>query len=308
MISCYLCEKTEFVQCIPVRDYISGELFEVGTCASCRLVSTLGLPEASELSKYYGQAYYGNRKSFFDYIINKTRVKRILRLKKSGTLLDVGCGKGDFLLALHAHGWQVFGTEFSTLYDYSVLEKMIQTKICIADIAQCNFPEKNFDIVTLWHVFEHLTEPRRYLSHIAQLLHPHGYLIIEVPNFDSWQAHFGGNDCFHVDAPRHTMHLTPETLTKFLTQAGFIVVGISHVSFFYDVFGTIQTILNKFTKRKNLLFDVLGNRVRWQDNVIDTIVTIILSPFLFIFALILYPLAVFAQKGGIITLYAGLPR
>jgi 2-polyprenyl-3-methyl-5-hydroxy-6-metoxy-1,4-benzoquinol methylase len=301
---CYLCREQISDSRIPVRDYINGESFAIATCSVCTLSMTVPIVPDNLIAKYYGTQYYGDRKAGLDKFINWLRVRRLRLLRSPGSLLDVGCGKGDFLEMMRAYGWQVTGTEFSQLYDYSLLEQKIGNHICKGDITQCNFLPQTFDVVTFWHVFEHLSKPREYLEVVRRVLKPEGRLIIEVPNFASWQAQFGGSEWFHIDVPRHTMHLTPETIRKFLEQAGFHVENLSYASFYYDVFGTLQTLLNRITRRKNLLFDSIGGRVNVREHAVDTVITILFLPIFLLIGILVYPFAVLCKKGGVITVYA----
>ena len=86
--------------------------------------------------------------------------------------------------------------------------------------------------------------------------------IIEVPNRESWQSRLTKNNWFHLDVPRHVSHFNPKSIAVLLNLSGFSVLKINHFSFIYGIFGFTQSILNLFTKRKNLLFDFLNGKIK----------------------------------------------
>jgi hypothetical protein len=120
--------------------------------------------------------------------------------------------------------------------------------------------EGSFEVVTIWHVLEHLPEPRVVLEGVRRLLAPSGRLVVEVPNFGSWQARLGGADWFHIDVPRHLLHFDRRALEGLLTRAGFTVERRQTFSLEYDAFGLTQTILNKLCRKPNHLFQRLIGR------------------------------------------------
>ncbi len=115
--------------------------------------------------------------------------------------------------------------------------------------------EGPFDVVTMWHVLEHLPEPVAALERAAELLAPGGRLIVSVPNNDSWQARLGGDDWLHLDIPRHIYHFTPRSLT--LARGAGRSSHVERIGHLYpemEISGCVQTALNRIGVDPDLLY------------------------------------------------------
>ena len=97
-----------------------------------------------------------------------------------------------------------------------------------------DYPDSFFDVITMYHVLEHLYDPREALSKAYQLLRSEGLLVVAVPNFDSLQARLFRQRWYHLDAPRHLYHFTPRTLKMLLHKAGFKVLETRWFSIEHD--------------------------------------------------------------------------
>lgn len=296
------------------NDYISGETFGVYQCSECSLVATKPSPRPADFAKYYPKSYYGRRKSFTDRLINNSRQRKIKKIavpqensidKKS--LLDIGCGDGGFISSLATDGWRVAGTEMAALGSH---EQSASVNICRQELINCGFAEAEFDIITMWHSLEHLAEPLVYLKEAKRVLKERGVLLLEVPNFNSWQAAIFKNNWFHLDVPRHIFHYDKKSLALILEKNNFKIVKVSYGSLIYGWFGWIQSCLNVFCRRKNLLFDLINGKVGPADiktqsvGAGDFAATIILLIPASIFSLLIYMSEVIFKKGGIITIWA----
>ncbi|MDP2909627.1 MAG: class I SAM-dependent methyltransferase, partial [bacterium] len=192
------------------------------------------------------------------------------------------------------------------------VDEKISSRICRKEIKECNFPDNKFDIITMWHTLEHFKEPRDYLLEIKRILKRKGILVIALPNFDSLQAKLTKGNWFHLDVPRHLIHFTPRTLIACLESSGFSVLKISHFPLVYSIFGSIQSIINIFSGKKNMLFDLLNSKIKFRDirnreiglrdllimSLLIIPVSVIAIPFLFLEYLL--------KRGGVITLRAAL--
>jgi 2-polyprenyl-3-methyl-5-hydroxy-6-metoxy-1,4-benzoquinol methylase len=139
--------------------------------------------------------------------------------REAGRLLDVGCGDGDFAASMKRRGWEVYGTEFSSAARQ--LGEAKGVKVHQGDIASAHFPDDFFDVVTLWHVLEHVPEPAVELIEIQRILRPGGLLVLETPNIASMTFRFCGKSWFPLGIPGHLQHFTPQTLARFVKRAGF---------------------------------------------------------------------------------------
>jgi SAM-dependent methyltransferase len=174
-------------------------------------------------------------------------------------VLDVGCGRGFLLDAFRRRGWEPQGTELddrSAAYAREVLGLEVAT----GTPDRWPWDDGRFDAVVLWHVLEHLGDPGIAIEEAHRLLRPGGVLMVGVPNFASPEARLTGGGWFHLDVPRHAVHLTPEWLEATLDGVGFDVRRRSGLAPEYDVFSFVQSAENRLALRQNLLYDVLRGR------------------------------------------------
>jgi SAM-dependent methyltransferase len=114
--------------------------------------------------------------------------------------------------------------------------------------------EGPFDVITMWHVLEHLPDPMAALERSHELLAPGGRLIVSVPNNDSWQARLGGDDWLHLDIPRHLFHFTPGSLSGLVERTGMRVERIGYLYPEMEILGVLQIALNRLGIDPDLLY------------------------------------------------------
>jgi SAM-dependent methyltransferase len=148
--------------------------------------------------------------------------QRALLGRKPGRVLDVGCGDGDFLAALKQRGWEVHGVEPSPAA--AALARGKGVAVHEGELASTDFPAGSFDVVTFWHVLEHLPEPLVELAAARRLLRDDGLLVVEVPNSASVTFRLCREHWFPLSVPRHFQHFTSTTLRALLQKAGFTPV------------------------------------------------------------------------------------
>jgi SAM-dependent methyltransferase len=138
-----------------------------------------------------------------------------------GTLLDVGCGSGDFLAVMQsAPGWRVVGIEpDQQAAEYARRERGLDVRQ--GQLPQPEIDGAQFDIITLWHVLEHTPAPQATLAEVRRLLKRNGRLIVAVPAGDSWEARAFGRNWAGYDVPRHMVTFTRPSLERLLKGAGF---------------------------------------------------------------------------------------
>ncbi|KAB7732334.1 methyltransferase domain-containing protein [Rudanella paleaurantiibacter] len=143
-------------------------------------------------------------------LINSTQAK-------PGKVLDVGCGTGLFLETCHKGGWQINGVEpDANARTVATNRLQIQVK---ADIDQIT--DNEFDLLTMWHVLEHVPDLPQTLVKLRNRIRVGGTLLIAVPNSDSLDAQHFRNHWAAYDVPRHLSHFTPPTLKKLVNESGF---------------------------------------------------------------------------------------
>jgi SAM-dependent methyltransferase len=164
----------------------------------------------------------------------RTRLRRRRILKHfppwigAGRLLDVGCATGRFLQQMAAVGWRVSGIELDP--EAAAKARTVTADVTLGDPADLTLPRASFDLVTAFHVVEHLPDPRRAVSNMLEWLAPGGLLVIEVPNVGGWGGALFGRYWSGLDFPRHLTHFTPTTMRALVEQCGGRVVDEWHWS------------------------------------------------------------------------------
>ena len=156
----------------------------------------------------------------------RLRARRVLRRirwdcppwRGQGRYLDVGCGSGGALGVAGALGWEVTGVEV----DEAAAEKArrFTSEIHVGDVLSAPFAAGRFDVVTAFHVLEHVPDPVAVLRRMLRWLAPGGLLIVEVPNAGGLGAAIFGKAWSGLELPRHLSHFSPETLTRAVELAG----------------------------------------------------------------------------------------
>ena len=135
------------------------------------------------------------------------------------TLLDMGCGTGSFLSFMKKKGYQVFGIENNTNARRVCDENDIKVYPNEAELSK-----NRFDIITLWHVLEHLAAPEQRIAAYHNLLKSQGILVIAAPNFDSHDRMHYHKDWAALDVPRHLWHFTPKGMISMVEEIGFKLI------------------------------------------------------------------------------------
>jgi 2-polyprenyl-3-methyl-5-hydroxy-6-metoxy-1,4-benzoquinol methylase len=208
-----------------VKDHsVSGEEFQLVYNQQMDLLETFPQPSEDKLGDYYESEDYishtdAKRNTFEKayHFIKPIALKRKLKLinsfnSKEKKLLDVGCGTGDFLKVAKDNHWTVSGIEPNANARIIANEK---TNNSVFDIEQLlKFETQSFDVITLWHVLEHLPNLKTQIATFESLLKPNGRLIIAVPNYKSFDANYYKNFWAAFDVPRHLWHFSQTSISK----------------------------------------------------------------------------------------------
>jgi 2-polyprenyl-3-methyl-5-hydroxy-6-metoxy-1,4-benzoquinol methylase len=232
--ACPVCDNETFAKFLDCPDhFLSKEIFTIAKCKKCGFLFTNPRPEADKLSAYYESEEYishsNSRKGFLNLIYQRVRnytiarkLKLIENFRKDGKLLDIGCATGEFLNYCKIKKWDVSGIE----PDEASRRKGIENySLVIEDESRLNtIPPSSFDVITMWHVLEHVPFLNERIDQLQKLLHPDGYLFIAVPNANSYDAKFYNSYWAAYDVPRHLYHFTIDTITHLFSRNYFSLI------------------------------------------------------------------------------------
>jgi len=269
--NCGICGAAGLVPLFNAGDrnfHTTDQVFVVYRCPACGIAQTLPMPAEDQLGRFYPPSYYptgGFRPEYYRRRIlpaQQEKLDLLRRYRTSGSLLDVGCGAGFFVRAASEAGFRAEGLEMSA---EAVAFGSTQNGVRITqgDLLHSTYAPGSFDVVTLWHVLEHLTRPVETLRRVRTLLSGGGVLITALPNFDSLQAKVFRGRWYHLEVPRHLFHYTPRALRRLLEAEGFTVVGESHTSMEHNWAGIMGSMIPLSVPQSHLggrLFRIAAGR------------------------------------------------
>lgn len=260
---CIVCGETS----AHPRLEVVGLGYRVIDCSGCGAGRLDPPPSPAEIEQFYPATYYGRGGSKFSYIIEwlvrlvgARHARFLMRQSTSGArVLDVGCGRGVALRALARMGMETHGFERS--HDaVRGIDSRVQVRIA-DDLPAAGYADDFFDTVIIWHVLEHVRNPREVLLEVFRILKPGGRIIVAVPNYSSFQSRWAGSAWFHLDLPRHLFHFPVAGLQRLLEQCGFQCRSEHHFSLRQNPFGWIQSALNRLSIfPRNALYVMLQRR------------------------------------------------
>lgn len=219
-----------------VKDhFLSGDLFILNKCLSCGFIFVNPRPAEDEISAYYQSKEYishdAEKKDLFTLLYKVARYfsiqgkYRIIHdYAKGKRLLDFGCGTGELLHYCQNKGYHTRGVEPG---EKARQHAITRYGIDVADnLKNLNLPQSSFDIITLWHVLEHLHKPGETIENLKHLLSQDGSLILAVPNNLSHDAAFYKEFWAAYDVPRHLYHFNRITIEKLFRNHGFVIRNI----------------------------------------------------------------------------------
>jgi SAM-dependent methyltransferase len=212
----------------------------------------------TDLGRYYPTTYRDYKPVVLNILSAFYRVRARQwsnSFPQPGEALEVGCGPGIMSNVLQQLGWKVTGLE-RTEEAAQVGRKLFGLNVLAAEVEDLP-PIRQYDLIILFQVLEHMPNPVATVSECARRLKPGGRIIISVPNFASWQSHFGRAAWLHLDVPRHLFHFSGTSLGMLLKRVGLSNVSADYISVEHDPYGWVQTTLNKFVRPHNALLRYL---------------------------------------------------
>jgi len=195
-------------------------------CNSCGLAFVNQNVTAKEILHYYSSKYNYEYPSIWGdasrHALARYKLLKNTSDKEKGFLLDVGCSFGHFLTVAKQHGWVVKGIEI----DHNCViyaQQKFGLDVFAGTLEQAHFGDSTFDVITLFHVLEHITNPQRMLLDFFEILKPDGILLLLTPNIDS--LHFRILKTFHpwLSPPAHLFYFSQKSLELLLKRSGFVI-------------------------------------------------------------------------------------
>lgn len=204
-------------------EFLTKEDFHICECLNCGLQYTMPRPSKEKIGAYYkSDEYYShqeNKKGFIPKLyeaVKKVNLKHKLKIatkgKQVGKLLDIGCGVGDFIHVAEQQGWKCLGVEPSDDAK-AIARKRIKANIINSELME-DIPDESFDVITMWHVLEHVADLKWQIEQLRRLIKPNGRIVIAVPNYKSYDGQFYKELWAAYDVPRHLNHFNKQTITK----------------------------------------------------------------------------------------------
>src|SRR5437016_2216443 len=204
-MSCPVCLNPVTAPALVGTDFLfesTSKTFTLYSCEACRCLFLHPMPDRGEIERFYPADYWWNARrsgglkkleSVYRKLALRDHVAFITKAagNRSVDVLDVGCGSGTLLGLLKHRGFRVTGLDFSA--EAAAIAKAEKgVDVAVGSLEEAHFPAESFDVVTLFHVMEHVTNPRLVLAEVSRVLKPNGVAILQVPNIESW--HFNLRD------------------------------------------------------------------------------------------------------------------
>jgi 2-polyprenyl-3-methyl-5-hydroxy-6-metoxy-1,4-benzoquinol methylase len=282
---CKICDSIK-IECIHQDSWhFDGQMYDytLWQCMSCNVCWVHPIPSASVFFSLYPQEYRSNQTRGIDAVAQKqySDVKLLLaqkrfnknflvraipsgleyvtgrtfsltlgvalQMQKNARMLDVGCGAGGWLLAMHQLGYgNLFGQDLDDTSATHLEQHGIE--FCHAPLEECIFSEHQFDLVRMEHVLEHIADPVEFLMSVRRLLKPGGIFVIGVPNIASLSFELTRLNWHALELPRHLFQYTPKALTCLANRTGYRVVQMQHLPVWQQMTNSVRTETKFFVR------------------------------------------------------------
>ena len=277
--SCPVCDSTDFSNFLSCKDYfVSGENYQIKQCKSCNFKITENIEDQDSIGPYYQSENYISHSNTTKGIVNsiyhqvrkymlgrKRRLVESTSAMQKGSILDVGTGTGFFLNEMKQYDWQVSGIEKSEDARKFAKSEFNLDNLPVEELFKLK--PNSFDIISLWHVLEHIHQLNENMEAFSTLLKEDGKLIIAVPNSDSYDAKHYKEFWAAYDVPRHIWHFAPAQMELFAEKYNFKLKSLHTMPF--DSF--YVSMLSEKYKKSGLSFikGMIHGKISWLANLFN---------------------------------------
>jgi SAM-dependent methyltransferase len=274
---CPVCDSSQFTSFLTCVDQtVSRETFDIVKCDSCGFKFTNPRPDENKLGGYYKSDAYishtNSKEGFINSVYQTVRkftllkkLQLISKYYKTGKILDIGCGTGEFLNICKNARWTAIGIEPDV-----DARKMAQVNydLDVRPEHELNYLENDsFDIITLWHVLEHVPKLNERIEELKRLIKPNGIIFIAVPNSASLDAKIYAENWAAYDLPRHLYHFTPSDIQSIFKKHQLTVFKI--LPMIFDSF-YISILSGKYRSKNSTIIGALWNGLRSNFSALKT--------------------------------------
>lgn len=238
---CIVCGNSKFKVFLTCRDhFLTQDEFTIQECENCAFRLTNPRPSEKDIYDYYKSEEYISHSNSKEGLMNTVyQIIRKLTLKRKfnliskyishGRILDIGCATGEFLNEFRKNNWLAYGVEPNeTARNYAINNYNLE----VGDENDLRILEaRSFDVITMWHVLEHIAPIEQRIEEIERVLKENGLLFVAVPNSNSFDAKFYKEYWAAYDVPRHLYHFTPESIKGLFEKYAFELVAIKAMKF-----------------------------------------------------------------------------
>lgn len=234
ILTCPICDNgtlDRYLTC--VDQTVTKETFNLKKCTRCQFVVTTPRPDNTDLNRYYKSPNYTSHNTNANSVIDNAymlareytiRWKLNILIKYNSlaeqSLLDVGCGTGQFISYCKRKGWKITGVEPTI----DARQKAISLTSHEEIYESLELVDQQFSIITLWHVLEHIPDLKLTIAELGKKLKDNGTLIIALPNHKSWDAALYREDWAGYDVPRHLWHFNRDNINQLLASFGLTII------------------------------------------------------------------------------------